>query len=478
MASANLSTIIQGPQGITEAKSMSSSVPNISSGLLSKRNELKEMLVSKLVKQHGAEPMRKAVIVREVERSSVLKAGNLTTQGLASLERAVAEAVRATQPGPMVSHNAGRDDPRKVWTGGEMAAAVKAVSNWTDVAMHRASYAAVEDTALNAAKERKKIELRQTLAHQLADTKYKHAAERKLVAEEARQVAADLAAHHAEQAKAAEAAKARMLAQKRDRATQLHEQAARAAAAERLRKLEDDEVTEHLKREQEAAKLKQEAKQRANEEYHRSTAKANAASREKREAAKQAEWDEEMRLNAQWKAMLDKQEAERKGQYERLRERIHKMQRVYEDNAGAEEEAKLKAEEQLREYYIQLEKERAEKEYADKRTARKEAISATTKYLFEQMAEQDSVRKSDKAAEERYAASVKADAIAAADKEEEKKLLAKARAKTQQSYLNEQITQQKQQAARDPGASEMTALEATLNRSLLVSIVQHKARNC
>ena len=36
-----------------------------------------------------------------------------------------------------------------------------------------------------------------------------------------------------------------------------------------------------------------------------------------------------------------------------------------------------------------------------------------------------------------------------------------------------QVQEQKQQLARDPGASEMTALEATLNRPLLVSIVQH-----
>ena len=35
----------------------------------------------------------------------------------------------------------------------------------------------------------------------------------------------------------------------------------------------------------------------------------------------------------------------------------------------------------------------------------------------------------------------------------------------------------REQAARDPGASEMTELEASLNRGLLVSLVQHKYPN-
>ena len=66
-------------------------------------------------------------------------------------------------------------------------------------------------------------------------------------------------------------------------------------------------------------------------------------------------WAEEMKLNAEWKAMLDKQEADRTGQYARLRERIHKMQRAYESNAGAELEAKMKEEEAVREMWIKKE---------------------------------------------------------------------------------------------------------------------------
>ena len=43
--------------------------------------------------------------------------------------------------------------------------------------------------------------------------------------------------------------------------------------------------------------------------------------------------------------------------------------------------------------------------------------------------------------------------------------------------LASQVPLQKELAANDPGASEMTALEASINRPLLVSIVQHKYPN-
>ena len=83
------------------------------------------------------------------------------------------------------------------------------------------------------------------------------------------------------------------------------------------------------------------------------------------------------------------------------------------------------------------------------------------------------------AVDQRYwnAAEVKADAKRDEEKAAQKLALQRANAKQQMSYLNMQVQQQKEQAARDPGASEMTPLEASLNKSLLVSIVQHKYPN-
>jgi hypothetical protein len=130
---ADMATIINGPMGITESSAMSKSAPPMSSAVHSKRVELKEMLIGRLCKMHGADPVRRAVIEREVVNSSVLQSGKLSAQALASLERAVADAVRATQPGPMVSHQKPAQDCTKVWKAGEMAAAVKKASNWTEV---------------------------------------------------------------------------------------------------------------------------------------------------------------------------------------------------------------------------------------------------------------------------------------------------------------------------------------------------------
>ena len=138
--------------------------------------------------------------------------------------------------------------------------------------------------------------------------------------------------------------------------------------------------------------------------------------------------------------------------HERLRERIKKMQRAYEDNAGAEEERKEREETERRERYVREEDIRLKALDASKAKARKDAISSTTKYLFAQMAEQESRRKQERDDEATYAAGVKADSVKEESKEAHKKALQKARHASQMHFLNEQVTQQREQAARDPGA--------------------------
>ena len=73
-----------------------------------------------------------------------------------------------------------------------------------------------------------------------------------------------------------------------------------------------------------------------------------------------------------------------------------------------------------------------------------------------------------------YARHVKEEVVREAERDAERRSLREATHRQQQHYLNEQVTLQRDQAARDPGASVMTQLEATLNRGLLVSLVQHK----
>ena len=467
-----MATIIAAPNGMVESKLMTRATAPIPSNLLSKRNGLKDMLVDKLVAAHGNNPIHRVVIVKEVERLlKTTTSGKLSAGGLASLEKAVAEAVRATQPGPMVSHAKARQ------RGAAMSDAVQGVANWTDVAEHRASYYLIEQQRNAAAYEARKVELRHMLAHQMSQERHIRAANRQVVAEEAKQVADNLREYHADMAEAERRSKDKSAAQKRERDAQLREKGARAAAAERLRKLENEELSAHLRKEQQIARERAEAKQRANEEYHRETKSANVAAQVKREEQQQTEWAEELKLNAEWKAMLDKQEADRTGQYERLRERIRKMQRTYESNAGATDKRREEEEEERRERYIREEEARLTELDRKKRADRQAAISNQTSYLFSQMAEQDKRAKAERKSEEQYAASVRSDVKHELQREEDKITLRKARAKQQSSFLNEQVTMQKAQAARDPAAADMTDLEATLNRSLLVSIVQHKYPN-
>ena len=65
----------------------------------------------------------------------------------------------------------------------------------------------------------------------------------------------------------------------------MKEQEARAAADKRLRRLEDDELDAHLAREMQIANEKKAQKKKANDEYHRQTAKANREAKVQREAA-------------------------------------------------------------------------------------------------------------------------------------------------------------------------------------------------
>ena len=85
--------------------------------------------------------------------------------------------------------------------------------------------------------------------------------------------------------------------------------------------------------------------------------------------------------------------------------------------------------------------------------------------------------KRERAEDEAYAQTVIADTELELQKEQEKKELAKARALIQQSSLNEQVKLVRERKAKEVGAGEMTSLEASLNRGLLVSIVQHKYPN-
>jgi hypothetical protein len=470
---ADMATIVNGPTGMVEASIMSRAKPPLTSSQLAKRKELKDMLVKQLCKQHGSSALVSVVITREVETSALLRSGKLTPAGLKALEESVAAAVRATKPTHVESMKP-RPNYAPEWTGSELADKVKQAANWTDVAMHRASYYSIEQERKRAEKEQKKHELREQLSHQMALEQHRSAARKQLVQEDARQIVQNLKEFEADMAKEAAVRQSKAEAQRVARAAQLREQAARKAANERLLQLEDAQLLEHLKKEQERDRQRKLEKQRANDEYHRATAKANIESRGKREEEQAATWAEDQRLNATWKAMLDKQEADRNAQYSNLRERIRKMQMVYANTAGADLERRMKEEEAQRDAYVAAHEAALDEKEAERRARIKAQNEATTAFLDRQIALKQEGRRQAKADEAEYFKVLQADAAAEAKKAEEKALLAKARTAQQLHVLNEQVALRRTNAAADPGASEMTPLEATLNRPLLVSIVQHK----
>lgn len=475
---ADMATIINGPMGISESKLMSRSAPVMSSEMHHKRAELKRMLIGKLCKVHGSDELRKAVVTREVETSSVLKAGKLTPDGLRALEKSIEAAVAATKPGPPLSHNPGRADPAvNAWQAGVMAAEVKKASNWTDVALHRSKYYIIEQERKAQEFEKRKVELRNMLAHQNSLERHKEVAARQMVQEERQEIDQNLKEFHADVAKEKAARERKAAQQKRDRDQQLAEQAARAAAAVRLQKLEDEELLQHLEREKQKAEKLVAQKKKANAEYHRTTKLANQEALVQREQQKQIEWANEMKLNAEWKAMLDKQEHERNEQYRKLRERIHAMQRVYESNAGAEDAAREEYENNRIELHAQQEEARAKEEERLKAEKRREMMLATKTFNNKLLEDQRAAMAAQVAKDKAYAEEVRRDALAEEQREKEKKALMKARSLQQTAFLNQQVKLQMENAANDPGASEMTALEACINRPLLVSVVQHKYPN-
>jgi len=229
-----------------------------------------------------------------------------------------------------------------------------------------------------------------------------------------------------------------------------------------------------MRKEEQVAQEKKAAKQRANEEYHRSTAAANAAAKTKHEEDKQALWAEEAKLNAQWKAMLDKQEETRNAQYANLRERIHKMQRAYENSAGADLERRMREEEEANTRYVEAHERMLDEQAADKKARRQKDIHANVTFLKQQVELKQAARAEEKRRDREYAEEVQRDVTVGEHKDEERLMLRKARMAQQTAALNQQVVEQREQSARDPGSSEMTEIEAALNRPLLVSMVQHE----
>lgn len=134
--------------------------------VVEKRKQLKAMLTRRLQAQHGSDPVRKALIELEIERSPVLNKHNLSPEDLTTIERAVADAVRLAEKGNGAASAAsaarlGRSLPRP-----DYSRPVEAVADWTTVAQYQAGFVNKAQQAQLQAKAAASEDLRQQLAHQ------------------------------------------------------------------------------------------------------------------------------------------------------------------------------------------------------------------------------------------------------------------------------------------------------------------------
>lgn len=472
---ADMATIINTPTGVSESSLMAA--PTMPSAkVLQRRDKMKEMLLDRLCKElGGGDPLCKSLIAREVEGCTALKAGTLSADGLAKLEAACKKAITAATQQPLQSmappRNTGDvlNNPRK-----DYSMDLKSVATWTDVAHHRAGFYSVQQQQQANQKEQRRCDLREQLGHQMAEARRGIDARANRIKAEQAEVNKQLDDYARDMAAAQQKRKEKIRMEMKTRAEQAAETKARRAAAEQLQRLEDEELLRMLEAAKQADRDALAAKKKAQEEYHRQTAIANAAARELREQKKQEEAEEDRRLNEEWKAMLDERENTRLAQIAALKQRIEGQQRVYEDNTGAQEAARAAQEEATRKMWMDKYEQEALERETRERADRQRKQNETTRYIKAQMGENMRLLQIERQQELERAKMLKQESELAEKQRIEQKAKEKALALTQQRYLSEQIQLQKKQALSDPASAQMTPLEASLNRSLLVSMVEKK----
>jgi len=469
---AEMSTTVNCPQGVIESAGLYAK-PSVPAHLLEKRKKMKDALIQRFTQQHGADSVRTALITREVDACKALMAGTLTADGLKALEHSVAKAVSAAVPAPLPPHVGMPDVPRRGDPKTDFAVNLKKVADWTSVAHHRANYYLVEQQRKADAFNQRKDELHELLAHQIQQVEHDKRLRRHQQQVEAKEMQKKLDEFEAEKYAKVLVHKAKVQSEMSVRAEQMKELKARRAAADRLKKLEDEEMMNELERQKAADREKLRLKQLADEEYHRKTMEANAASKRAREEAQRRDWDDEMRLNRQWKEMLDKQEFEREEANRKRLERISKQSKDYADTTGAAIAARDAHEEAMRNMWVA--KKEAENLAMEKARAqkRKDDNHMCTDYQLAQSRDHALARRREREEEVRRRHEIAAAAQKELDRTNTEKANMRARELRQQALLTEQMHEREANEHLDPGSATMTPLEANFNRSLLVSMAQH-----
>lgn len=431
---------------------------------LQRRKKLKELLVTQLAKQFGAtsDPNVRAVIVAEAERA--LAKGKVVADDIRELERNIRRTLNlvttGTFEGPRAAVDAGNSGERINW--GSLYEFKKLHGDQAEL------------EKLQQAKDARNV-LNQQIKHQMAE---KEAARRRAKADEeqaARAEKADLERREADERARQAAYKAKV-----QHEVDLNKEHMRLAERRRqdeahLRKLEDERMLSEMRSADEAARIEK-ARQAVEKAKRLELVKLQDARSLRLKQEQRAKEDEEQRrLDAVWKEILDDQERKREQGLRAMFQKQAARREAYGKSTGAElaERARLDELNMLRWQKIsaeqQEERERRDKQKLDEQ--QRDILGSLTSQL--RLAEQ---RREEEVQADRQQAAIDAENIRVA-KELEQRLRAEQRRKAI-AYQGELATHARlvKQSQLEGALNEnfMSASDKSYNSNLVRAVIEQQ----
>lgn len=424
-------------------------------------------------RQYGSDAVRTRLIEGELQAAPELRGARITPGSLKAVENRVAAAMKDVAIGvgsdsrnilPAVKKE--RQRPLSA----NFNADLRDMASWTEVNKYRSDFFAFELQNEGKARAAALKKTQDELAHQRREGEAKKTAKkdevRRAAEEEAQRYALYLKDTAAENEK--RAAKVKM--EQAMRSNQTNERRARRAVERRLKDLEDGETLRLHEEQEQAARVAYAHKVKQDEVNNRMFVEEVRRHRDYREKVRQEADEDQIRLNTQWKDILDQQEFRRAEQYRLLREKGQKAMKSYESGAGAVDAAREKKEEDNRKRW----QARFEKESEAKEVARAAARLKMERECIAGCLLQMDTHKATKVEAKAAALELKLRMIEQAKEEKEERRREReeemARAMRYRSVLAGQIQEIQNGRAGDPGSHVMTPIEASLNRPLLVSM--------
>lgn len=507
----DMTTLVPGPGGFVESQKYAEvGTAGFAMGQR-RRAELKKMLNARLSRQFGNDIMARSLIELEVDKC--LRRGHLTNDDLESLEHSVQQVQpncqgekpscrrlgASTTPGVLMSSPNAEAQPAPahappsppacqaiqmaqgrhtlpMMRPGPVTARshhrdLASVSDWNVVASYQANYYLnVAQQKLDREREHRKEQLSSMLAHQRFEMQQKRRSAVQTREQELRHMH-ELAAQYKRDADAEEKKRQeKMLRYLREQTEQVAERAARRAAERRLKQLEHAETTLRMREEDERQRVEEVRKAKEWRACNMLAMEAGIANVKKKKEAKLAEAAIVAEKNAEWTEMLDKRERDREEALRKRKEKIQSLQRSFEANAGAEMKARSEREARSLQAYLEKAAREAEAEDERRRTKQKEDMHLLMDELHKQVEERERTRRLDKQAGWDVELEHNARAAAEEQAEQEKRMRLRARATVHVRELSQQM--QERQAAK-ANANKMTPLEVSLNRDLLVAVLDN-----